>query len=140
MCLQKIKLKNNTVVRRNDEGRIYGMTFIDHESRTVWNGSALGKNLSANVFNDWWKEEAVSHRQGTEQTSSTTLSATDKHVAEEQEETHQLFDFLNKEQLSDDLGRIDGLLPEAQGEDYEEQAFANRMKKKKKSKRPARQQ
>nr|WP_286650047.1 hypothetical protein [Sphingobacterium hotanense] len=119
------------------------MTFIDHESRTVWNGSALGKNLSANVFNDWWKEEAVSHRQGTEQTSSTTLSATDKNVAEEQEETHQLFDFLNKEQPSDDLGRIDGLdglLPEAQGEDYEEQAFANRMKKKKKSKRPARQQ
>lgn len=44
----------NTVVRRNSEGRIYGMTFIDHESRSVWNGSQLDKNLSANVFNDWW--------------------------------------------------------------------------------------
>ena len=40
-------------------GRIYGMTFIDHESRTVWNGSQLDKNLSANVFNDWWKEQAA---------------------------------------------------------------------------------
>src|SRR5690606_15356872 len=45
---------SNSGGRRNGEGRIYGMTFIDHESRTVWNGSALGKNLSANVFNDWW--------------------------------------------------------------------------------------
>lgn len=44
----------NTVVRRNSEGRIYGMTFIDHESRSVWNGSQLDRNLSANVFNDWW--------------------------------------------------------------------------------------
>ncbi len=47
----------NTIVRRNDQGRIYGMTFIDHESRTVWNGSQLSKNLSANVFNDLWKNE-----------------------------------------------------------------------------------
>jgi len=41
----------NTVVRRNDNGRIYGITFIDHESRSVCNGSALDRNLSANVFN-----------------------------------------------------------------------------------------
>jgi hypothetical protein len=31
------------------------------------------------------------------------------------------------------------LLPEAQGEDYEEQEFANKMKKKRKQKRPGRQ-
>src|SRR5690606_386711 len=44
----------NTVVRRNDSGRIYGITFIDNGSRTVWNASQLDRNLSANVFNDWW--------------------------------------------------------------------------------------
>src|SRR5690554_6192731 len=44
----------NMVVRRNDNGRIYGITFIDHESRSVWNGSALDRNLSANMFNAWW--------------------------------------------------------------------------------------
>lgn len=133
----------NTVVRRIDEGRIYGMTFIDHESRTVWNGSALDKKLSANIFNDWWKEEAVAQRQSTEQTSTKELPATDKHHADEKEETHELFDFLNKEQPDANTGLIDGfgsLLPEAQGEDYEEQAFANRMKKKRKHKRPGRQQ
>lgn len=132
----------NTVVRRNDEGRIYGMTFIDHESRTVWNGSALGKNLSANVFNDWWKEQAVEQRQNAEQTNIKDVPFTGKSVAEEKEETHQLFDFLNKEQPADDFGWMDGLgalLPQAQGEDYEEQAFANRMKKKKKHRKPGRQ-
>lgn len=133
----------NTVVRRNDEGRIYGMTFIDHESRTVWNGSALGKSLSANVFNDWWKEQAVEQRQNVEQTSIADAPATGKNIADEKEETHQLFDFLNKEQSHEDTGLIDGfggLLPEAQGEDYEEQAFANRMKKKKKYRKRGRQQ
>jgi len=134
---QLIEQGINTIIRRNDEGRIYGMTFIDHESRTVWNGSALGKNLSANVFNDWWKEQAV-ERQNTEQTSITDTPMTGKNNADVREEIHQLFDFLNKEQPTDDFGLIDGLgglLPEAQGEDYEEQAFANKMKKKKKGRR-----
>ncbi|WP_294246205.1 conjugal transfer protein MobB [uncultured Chryseobacterium sp.] len=40
-----------TVIRRNDQGRIYGITFIDHDSKLVWNGSQLGKYLSANSFN-----------------------------------------------------------------------------------------
>ncbi|ALU24828.1 relaxase/mobilization nuclease domain-containing protein [Myroides sp. 1354] len=126
----------NTVVRRNDEGRIYGMTFIDHESRTVWNGSALGKNLSANVFNDRWNEQAIGQRQEAEKTSAQNQSSTTGNTVEK-EETHSLFDFLNKEQPTDDLliDGLGGLLPEAQGEDYEEQEFANRMKKKKKRKR-----
>lgn len=70
------------------------------------------------------------------------LSVVDKNVADEKEETHHLFDFLNKEQPTDDKGLTDGLgglLPEAQGEDYDEQAFANRIRKKKKNKRPGRQ-
>lgn len=126
----------NTVVRRNDAGRIYGMTFIDHESRTVWNGSALGKNLSANVFNDWWNEQAVEQRQEAEKTPTQNQSSTTDNPIEK-EEAHSLFNFLNKEQPTDDLliDGLGGLLPEAQSEDYEEQEFANRMKKKKKRKR-----
>lgn len=38
--------------RRNEDDRIYGATFIDHTTRTVLNGSRLGKEFSANVFND----------------------------------------------------------------------------------------
>ncbi|GAA4789500.1 hypothetical protein GCM10023231_16990 [Olivibacter ginsenosidimutans] len=133
----------NTVVRRNDEGRIYGMTFIDHESRTVWNGSALGKNLSANVFNDWWNGQAVGQRQEAEKTSAQNQSSTTGNsTAQEKEEAHALFNFLNREKQTDDLliDGLGGLLPEVQGEDYEEQAFASRMKKKKKHRKWGRQQ
>lgn len=42
----------DVVLRRNDTGRIYGVTFIDHHSRVVLNGSRLGKEYSANVFNE----------------------------------------------------------------------------------------
>jgi hypothetical protein len=38
------------VLRHNDGGRLYGVTFIDHNSRTVLNGSALGKEFSAGAL------------------------------------------------------------------------------------------
>lgn len=129
----------NMVVRRNKEGRIYGMTFIDHTSRTVWNGSQLDKNLSANVFNDWWKDGNIEKRLEMMKDDSIHLSSIKIDNAQtEIEQPHELFDFMNKNQAeftNDNLGLIEafgGLLPQAQGEDYEEQAFANQMKKKKK--------
>lgn len=48
------------VLRRNDEGRIYGATFIDHKQRTVLNGSRLGKEFSANVFNERFADSSAS--------------------------------------------------------------------------------
>ncbi len=38
------------VLRHNDQGRLFGVTYIDHNSRTVFNGSALGKEFSANAI------------------------------------------------------------------------------------------
>ena len=49
------KLKNrglDVVFRYTDEGRIYGVTFIDHNTMTVLNGSRLGKQFSANALNE----------------------------------------------------------------------------------------
>lgn len=43
----------DVIFRRNESGRIYGVTFIDHANRQVLNGSLLGKEYSANKFNDW---------------------------------------------------------------------------------------
>ena len=45
------------VLRRNETGRIYGVTFIDHLSRTVLNGSRLGKEFSANMLNGRFQEQ-----------------------------------------------------------------------------------
>lgn len=38
------------MLRYGNGGRLFGATFIDHNSRTVLNGSALGKEFSANVI------------------------------------------------------------------------------------------
>ncbi len=46
------------VLRRNGTGRIYGVTFIDHRSRTVLNGSRLGKEFSANTLNGRFQERS----------------------------------------------------------------------------------
>ncbi len=42
----------DVVFRYTDEGRIYGVTFIDHNTMTVLNGSRLGKQFSANSLNE----------------------------------------------------------------------------------------
>lgn len=47
------------VFRQNDAGRIYGVTFIDHAGKAVFNGSRLGKEYSANVFNDLYAGQDV---------------------------------------------------------------------------------
>ena len=40
------------VFRINPTGRIYGVTFLDHEAGIATNGSVLGKEFSANAFNE----------------------------------------------------------------------------------------
>jgi hypothetical protein len=40
------------IYRENAAGMIYGMTFIDHKNRTVFNGSDLGKEFSAKAITE----------------------------------------------------------------------------------------
>ena len=37
----------SVVLRHSEEGRIYGITFVDHSNKTVFNGSEVGKAYSA---------------------------------------------------------------------------------------------
>ncbi|KGF46102.1 conjugal transfer protein MobB [Prevotella disiens] len=39
------------IIRKNESGRIYGITFIDDKEGIALNGSRLGKGYAANVFN-----------------------------------------------------------------------------------------
>ena len=55
------KLKEQSlraVIRKNESGRIYGITFIDDEVGVALNGSRLGKGYSANVFNGYFSNPA----------------------------------------------------------------------------------
>jgi hypothetical protein len=118
----------NVVVRRNNQGRLYGITFIDHESRSVWNGSQLSKNLSANMFNDWWsKGIKTNSAQGPFDRQVPTVSKEDDKGGP--------FQFLYTNRDDRFLSVLVGLLPESQSEDYEERDFENRMKKKRKRSR-----
>lgn len=123
----------NLVVRRNETERIYGVTFIDHNSKTVWNGSRLGKEFSANVFNELWKDRGeVENDIGNELQPVYNISNNTEATTEE---PHKLFD-LTIEQFNYDQNLVDAfasLLPDSQAEDYEEQDFANRMKRKKRN-------
>jgi hypothetical protein len=44
------QLNVQVVFRQNPEGRFYGITFIDHVNKAVFNGSDLGKGFSANAI------------------------------------------------------------------------------------------
>lgn len=46
------------VLRYNADGRLYGATFVDHNTHTVLNGSRLGKEFSANALNAWFNDRA----------------------------------------------------------------------------------
>jgi hypothetical protein len=46
------KAQVNVIIRQNADGRIYGLTIIDHSDKVVFNGSDLGKAYSASAVID----------------------------------------------------------------------------------------
>ena len=48
LALEKEKI--SLVVRQNDKGIIYGLTYIDHNTKCVFNGSDIGKDYSAKAI------------------------------------------------------------------------------------------
>lgn len=57
--IARLKAENiDLVLRYTDEGRIYGATYINHDSKTVLNGSRLGRDFSANALENWFNNPA----------------------------------------------------------------------------------
>lgn len=104
------KNRISVLFRENDSGRIYGVTFIDHQQKVVFNGSRLGKTFSANIFN-----EMFNHPRENEKLNSLEIS--------QQRENEN----------NRPMENISGILSlENQGENPEEENFIRRMKRKKK--------
>jgi hypothetical protein len=128
----------NVVVRRNGNGRIYGVTFIDHNSKAVCNGSELGKNLSANVFNDWWNNGKKEDLPTKENTAPQKIIPADNQIIQ----PDNLPAFSEKEDMPENgqdnniFEAFGNFMPVAQGEDFQETAFANQMKRKDKRRKP----
>lgn len=111
----------DVVFRENEQGRIYGVTFIDHNRRQAFNGSRMGKEFSANMFNGYfkWLEGIPEKERGGH--SSTELWQHHRHDS------------------SNTLELAAGILSMGTNPyDYEEEAFARRMRKRQKAKRKSR--
>jgi DNA-binding phage protein len=66
----------NTVVRQNADGVIYGITYVDHRTKCVFNGSAIGKPYSAKGILERCgeaKEQPLQKQEFIKQTSSKTF-------------------------------------------------------------------
>ena len=108
----KKRLKENrigVIFRKNEAGRIYGVTFMDYQNRVALNGSRLGKEFSANVFNDLFNNP---NRQVQINNSS--------------KQSESGYQSHNQDLFS---GSVFGLLdiPQPDNGEYEENAFANRV-------------
>ena len=106
------------VFRENEDRRIYGVTFIDHGRREAFNGSRLGKEYSANVFDRLFKswKNAESYNGGRQS------FAEHHHWQYGKNESNNVI-----EQAASVLS-----LETNPATDYEEEAFRRRMNRKKK--------
>src|SRR4030095_843840 len=84
------KEKINLVVRQNDNGIIYGLTYIDRNTKSVFNGSDIGKEYSA---------KAILEKCGIRQIPSTQEESKQKELL--YPDNPQLTDDSNKPQYPD---------------------------------------
>lgn len=47
------------ILRYNDDGRLYGATYVDHNNHVSLNGSRLGKEFSANALHLWFNDPSA---------------------------------------------------------------------------------
>lgn len=90
------------VFRRNEAGLIYGLTFVDHKHRTVFNGSDLGKAYSAKAVTERFLDRDVPKKYLRQQPASNFL---EKDLG------------LGDKRGSEQEGLLDGLLARANYDD-----------------------
>ena len=49
----------HVALRQNDTGFIYGITYVDHQTKCVFNGSVLGKQYSAKAIQERCQQKAA---------------------------------------------------------------------------------
>lgn len=110
----------DTVLRHTEGGRIYGVTFIDHRTGCVLNGSRMGKELSANALQEHFTLPYAGQ-------PPVPLFIT----TEGQEETQAP----STPEYGRDLDGMGLFSPEGPAVDAEEEAFIRAMQRRKKKKK-----
>lgn len=122
------------IFRQNEQGRIYGVTFIDYQNQATLNGSRLGKEFSANQFQSLFNEPPIKEEKtGIQIDSKSQSKKISGHLSKP-----------NPSPLQDAASGLFSILDfEPHGTDYEDIAFAKekeweekqRQRKAKKQKR-----
>ncbi|NDW18757.1 mobilization protein [Dysgonomonas sp. 216] len=125
MKFEKELLKNGMSVlfRVNNEGRIYGVTFIDHKEKAVFNGSRLGKEFSANIFHELFNGNNRKQEESNGFDINKGNADVSGYTSQQQEQGS----------TAESIAGIFSM--EQHGDNYEEIAFVNRMKRKKKKRK-----
>ena len=136
------------VYRINPERRLYGITFIDHTTRTVFNGSRMGKAFSANVFNELFNNPDADRERLIPQPEQAPSRQEREARAEERQEgaeyrqqenqSHQQSEFSDSLIDTSALGAVDifsVLMEDDHTHEYIDPAFRFGRKKKKKRRR-----
>lgn len=131
----KLKADNIDVLfRYTAEGRIYGVTFIDHNTATVLNGSRLGREYSANAIQAWLDNPSAPIQQ--------TPSAQSQNTTNQGQSTSSPSQATAPAQSSNngndyDIPTLPGLdlFQVGPGVDPEEEAFIRAMRRRKKKRR-----
>ena len=116
--------KIDVIFRYTDEGRIYGVTFLNHNSQIALNGSRLGKEFSANAFERWFSEDGKKPDLKASYPNDVKASAAKSNVVNQQYDKY--------EQLT--LPGLD-LFQIGPGFNAEEEAFYRAMQRRKKKRR-----
>ncbi len=101
------------VFRQNEDRRLYGVTFVDHRSKSVFNGSDLGKPYSAVMLADRLKNMENNDKEQPQKIISippNSQQRTDNFLSNltDQNDGGSLLDILFKEEQQDmvALGRL----------------------------------
>jgi len=115
------KEKISLVIRQNDNGIVYGLTYVDHDTKCVFNGSDIGKEYSA---------KAILEKCGIVQ----NIPAPNKPIETKVSETNSMVLSPDKSLKQDqDLSKIiEGII--TQTEEYQYVPFELRKRRKKKRK------
>ncbi|MDR6803140.1 hypothetical protein J2Y45_000410 [Dyadobacter sp. BE34] len=110
------------VLRRNEQGALYGITFIDHRSKAVFNGSALGKEFGAKGITEWCRDTDLSLHQQRSQ-----MIGKNAEQAENQQNTQQAS---SVGQIKNGRTAVDALFSPLQDNGYTPQELRKPKKKK----------
>ena len=119
------------VIRKNDNGRIYGITFIDDEQGVALNGSRLGKGYAANVFNAYFLNPTNNPFLDEELYGKPTVSVQQTNKAQTLQQDTEDYDNLVDELIED---MADGSFLSTGNDDWKEAAWQRKLRRQSKVK------